>query len=78
MQPGYREIDVPPHLMKLFNEVFEKNFGHCKLFLKETAETYNDGDLWSVMVDSMNRGILDDEDEILEDDWKPQKNITWH
>lgn len=24
MQLGYNEVDIPTHLMKLFNEVFEK------------------------------------------------------
>lgn len=79
MQPGYNEVDVPPHLIKLFNEVFEKDFGHCKLYMRAAGETFTDSDLWSVMVDSVNKGIFDaDDDDILDDDWTPPKKITWH
>ena len=79
MQPGYNEVDVPPHLIKLFNEVFEKDFGHCKLYMRGSGETFTDSDLWSVMVNSVNKGIFDGDDEdVLDDDWTPSKKITWH
>lgn len=75
---GYTEVDVPPHLIELFNQVFDKEFGHCRLYLRTTEKEASDADLWSVMVDGINRGILDDDEDLLDDDYVPPKKITWH
>ena len=40
--PGYKEVDVPPHLMKLFNETFQHDFGHCRLLLRDSKGKYSD------------------------------------
>lgn len=77
--PGYAEVEVPPHLKKLFTEVFEQDFGNCKLFLREDKEEgVTDADLWSVMVNSIKSGVFESDENILDDDWKPAKKITWH
>lgn len=76
--PGYEEVDVPPHLMKLFNETFQHDFGHCRLFLRDSKGKYSDKDIWAVMVESMDRGIMDEDEDLLDEDYAPRKKITWH
>lgn len=75
---GYKEIDVPPHLVELFNKAFEHDFSHCKLFLREAVERVEDSDIWAMMIDSVDNGVLDDDEAIIADDWKPRKKIVWH
>lgn len=73
------EVVVPPHLLDLFNQAFGYDFKHCALYMyNNKKENYDDKDIWEVMVNSHSKGMTENLEDLLSDDYIPRKKITWH
>jgi len=79
----FREIDVPPHIIQIFNEAFGEELTGVRLMVP--ASDISDADIWGALLKARADRIWDEQDEDDEDDedddevyLSNRKKITWH
>ncbi len=78
---GYTEVDVPPHIISIFNQAFDEEIEGCRLAINASGHV-NDAEIWKALVAARNNNItFDDTDDEAEEDevvLKSNRKIRWH
>ena len=76
---GYTEVDVPPHIISIFNQAFDEEIMGCRLAINASGGPIQDAEIWKALVTARSNNITfdddEDEDEVV---LKSNKKIRWH
>lgn len=75
---GYKEVDIPPHIIAVFNQAFEEELQGCRLIVPSSEHT--DAALWQALIEAREETIWneDDSDDTDELFLNNRSKIRWH